>query len=304
VSAVPFAEGEIVLLLDRAGNRRLVTLRIGARAHGHKGFLEHDQIIGQDEGVTLHATGGKVYVVFRPRLSDYALEMPRKTAIVYPKDVGIILVWADIYPGASVVESGLGSGSLTLALLRAVGPTGQVTVYEKRADMIPAALTNLRRFSDPGTVPDETTDPPNLIVRNSDIYEGIEERDVDRMVLDLAEPWRALPYALDALRPGAMLACYSPSIIQVQRTVEALEVTRGFGQIESLEVLYRPWQVKGQAVRPVQQMVSHTAFLTFARRLAVRGRRPWDDVPDEPDLAETDETTPLDSDEPALGDTI
>jgi len=302
VAAEPFAEGEIVLLLDRAGNRRLVTLRVGARAHGHKGFLEHDQIIGEEEGVTLHATGGKVYVVFRPRLSDYVLEMPRKTAIIYPKDVGIILVWADIYPGATVVESGLGSGSLTLALLRAVGPTGRVIVYEQRADMIGPALSNVRRFSEPGTVPDETVDPPNLTVRLRDIYEGIDETSVDRMVLDLSEPWRVLPHALDALRPGAMLACYSPSIIQVQRTVEALEVTRGFGQIESLEVLYRPWQVKGQAVRPVQQMVSHTAFLTFARRLAVRGRRPWDIELDEPDLTETDVTTPLDNDEPELDD--
>jgi tRNA (adenine57-N1/adenine58-N1)-methyltransferase len=288
VAAEPFAEGEIVLLLDRAGNRRLVSLRVGARAHGHKGYLEHDQIIGQREGVTLRATGGKVYLAFRPRLADYALEMPRKTAIVYPKDVGIILVWADIYPGATVVESGLGSGSLTLALLRAVGPTGQVIVYEQRADLIPAALTNLRRYSEPGTVPDETVDPPNLIVHQQDIYEGIAETDVDRMVLDLPEPWRVLPHALDALHSGAMIACYSPSIIQVQRTVEALEVTRGFGQIESLEVLYRPWQVKGQAVRPVQQMVSHTAFLTFARRLAARGRRPWDGEADEPDAAEVD----------------
>jgi tRNA (adenine57-N1/adenine58-N1)-methyltransferase len=303
VAAEPFAEGEIVLLLDRAGNRRLVTLRVGARAHGHKGFLEHDQIIGQREGVTLHATGGKVYVVFRPRLADYALEMPRKTAIVYPKDVGIILVWADVYPGATVVESGLGSGSLTLALLRAVGPTGQVIVYEQRADMIGPALNNVRRFSEPGIVPDENANPPNLVVRLRDIYEGIDETSVDRMVLDLSEPWRVLPHALDALRPGAMLACYSPSIIQVQRTVEALEVTRGFGQIESLEVLYRPWQVKGQAVRPVQQMVSHTAFLTFARRLAVRGRRPWDIELDEPDLTENDAAPPLDNDEPERDDT-
>jgi tRNA (adenine57-N1/adenine58-N1)-methyltransferase len=306
VAAEPFAEGETVLLLDRGGNRRLIALRVGARAHGQKGYLEHDQIIGQSEGVKLRATGGKVYEAFRPRLADYVLEMPRKTAIVYPKDVGIILVWADIYPGATVVESGLGSGSLTLALLRAVGPTGQVIVYEQRADMIPGALTNLRRFAEPGQVPDETADPPNLLVRNQDIYEGIAETEVDRMVLDLPEPWRVLAHALDALRPGAMIACYSPSIIQVQRTVEALEVTRGFGQIESLEVLYRPWQVKGQAVRPVQQMVSHTAFLTFARRLAVRGRRPWDNEPDpadsddldlidEPTLAHTDPDLAVDS---------
>jgi tRNA (adenine57-N1/adenine58-N1)-methyltransferase len=302
VSAIPFQEGEIVLLLDRAQNRRLVRLRAGAKAHGHKGYLEHDRIIGQHEGMVARASSGATYLVFRPRLSEYALEMPRKSAIVYPKDVGIILVWADVYPGATVVESGLGSGSLTLALLRAVGPTGQVIVYELRADMIPPAMTNIRNSALPGEVPDPTQFPPvtlpeppseeaaddvqveerepivatgpsNLLVRERDIYEGIEETDVDRLVLDLPEPWRVLPHALEALRPGGIVACYSPSVIQVQRTVEELEASKGFGQIESLEVLYRPWHVKGQAVRPVQQMVSHTAFLTFARRLAARGRR-------------------------------
>jgi tRNA (adenine57-N1/adenine58-N1)-methyltransferase len=329
VAAKPFAEGEIVLLLDRAGNRRLVTLRAGAKAHGHKGYLEHDRIIGEHEGVTVRSVSGATYLVFRPRLSEYALEMPRRSAIVYPKDVGIILVWADVYPGATVVESGLGSGSLTLALLRAVGPTGQVIVYEQRTDMIGPALANIRKFVAPGQpspgqpspdmpakvppevppgtsaegsseTPDElpaeepaagvdwsgpANGPANLIVRERDVYAGIDETDVDRLVLDLPEPWRVLSHALDALRPGGIVACYSPSIIQVQRTVETLEETRAFGQIESLEVLYRPWQVKGQAVRPVQQMVSHTAFLTFARRLAARGRRPWDE-PSETDEAE------------------
>src|SRR3954467_7374727 len=156
---MPFAEGEIVLLLDRGENRRLITLRAGGKAHGHKGYLEHDRIIGASEGVVVRSSSGATYVIFRPRLSEYVLEMPRKSAIIYPKDVGIILVWADIYPGATVVESGLGSGSLTLALLRAVGPTGQVVVYEQRADMIGPALTNVRRFANPGSVPDESVDP-------------------------------------------------------------------------------------------------------------------------------------------------
>jgi len=286
VAAQPFREGEIVLLLDRAQNRRLVRLRAGAKAHGHKGYLEHDRIIGEPEGTVARASSGATYLVFRPRLSEYALEMPRKSAIVYPKDVGIILVWADIYPGATVVESGLGSGSLTLALLRAVGPTGQVIVYEQRADMIGPALANVRGFALPGEVPDGEAGPSNLIVRERDVYEGIEESDVDRLVLDLPEPWRVLPHALDCLRPGGVVACYSPSIVQVQRTVEELEASGGFGQIESLEVLYRPWHVKGQAVRPVQQMVSHTAFLTFARRLAGRGHRPGEEAPKD----EEDET--------------
>ena len=136
MAAEPFADGETVLLLDRGENRRLVRLRAGAKAHGHKGYLEHDRIIGAREGVLVRSSTGATYLVFRPRLADYTLEMPRRSAIIYPKDIGFILVWADIYPGATVVESGLGSGSLTLALLRAVGPTGQVIVYENRADMI------------------------------------------------------------------------------------------------------------------------------------------------------------------------
>jgi tRNA (adenine57-N1/adenine58-N1)-methyltransferase len=316
VAAAQFVQGEVVLLVDRAQNRRLIRLRAGAKAHGHRGYLEHDRIIGADEGVAVRSSSGARYLVFRPRLSEYALEMPRKSAIVYPKDVGIILVWADIFPGATVVEAGLGSGSLTLALLRAVGPTGQVICYEQRADMIPPALTNIRAYSLPGASPDLTlewppkphakasaegtaddgdedesrepivaTGPSNLLVRERDITTGIDERDVDRLVLDLPEPWRVLPHALEALRPGGVIACYSPSIVQVQRTVAELEATRGFAQIEPLEVLYRPWHVKGQAVRPVQQMVSHTAFLTFARRLAVRGRASGDDplAPDDGD---------------------
>ncbi|MCC6177180.1 MAG: tRNA (adenine-N1)-methyltransferase [Chloroflexi bacterium] len=258
-----------MLLLDKAGNRRLIRLKAGGKAHGHRGYVEHDRIIGEPEGSSVRTSTGTAYQAFRPRLADYALEMPRRTAIVYPKDVAMILVWADVYPGATVVESGLGSGSLTLALLRAVGPSGQVVVYEQRPDLIPAAQANIEGFAGPCG---------NLLVREADIYAGIAEADVDRVILDLPEPWRVIPHALDALRPGGMLACYSPSIIQVQRTVECLEETRGFSQIESLEVLYRPWHIKGQAIRPVQQMVSHTAFLTFARRLAVRGHRPWEET--------------------------
>ena len=143
------AEGDQVLLLDRAGNRRLIRLKAGAKAHGHKGYLEHDRMIGEPEGVAVRSSSGTVYVAVRPRLADYALEMPRRTAIVYPKDIGIILVWADVFPGASVFEAGFGSGSLTLALLRAVGPSGRVVVYEVRTDVIPAALANIRGFEEP-----------------------------------------------------------------------------------------------------------------------------------------------------------
>jgi tRNA (adenine57-N1/adenine58-N1)-methyltransferase len=258
VAARPFAEGESVLLLYRTANRRLIRLRAGGRFHSHKGYLSHDALIGEPEGVVVRSSLGAIFTVVRPRLADYALEMPRNTAIVYPKDVGIILVWADINPGATVLEAGLGSGSLTLALLRAVGPSGQVIVYEQRSEFIQPALENIRGFGEA---------PGNLLIREQDVYEGIDERELDRVILDVPEPWRAVPHTVDALRLGGIAAFYSPSIMQVHRTVEALEESRAFGLLETLEVIYRPWQVKGQAVRPVQQMVSHTAFLTFARRL-------------------------------------
>ena len=271
MAARPFAEGDTVLLLDRAGNRRLVRLRPGGRVHSHKGYLEHDRLIGADEGVTLRTQTGAVYTAVRPRLSDYALEMPRSTAIVYPKDVGILLVWADVYPGATVLESGLGSGALTLALLRAVGPTGRVIVYEARGEFIGPALDNIHAWGEP---------PGNLLIRERDVYEGIDEGELDRLVLDLPEPWRVVPHAVAALRLGGVAAFYNPSILQVQQTVAALEESGAFGMVETLEVLYRPWHVKGQAVRPVHQMVSHTGFLTFARRLTPRSG-PLSEVPDQ-----------------------
>ncbi len=248
-----------MLLIDRSANRRLIRLRTGGRVHSHKGYLSHEWLIGEPEGVVVRSSLGASFTAVRPRLADYALEMPRKTAIVYPKDVGIILVWADIHPGATVLEAGIGSGSLTLALLRAVGPTGQVIVYEQRGELIQPALENIHGFGEA---------PANLLIRERDVYEGIDERDLDRLILDVPEPWQAVPHVVDALRLGGIATFYSPSIMQVQRTVEALEEAGSFGLFETLEVIYRPWQVKGQAVRPVQQMVSHTAFLTFARRLA------------------------------------
>lgn len=236
----------------------MIRLRVGGRHNSHKGYVDHDELIGAEEGVSLRTQSGAVFTAFRPRLADYVLEMPRSTAIVYPKDVGTILVWADIYPGATVLEAGLGSGALTLALSRAVGPSGRVIVYETRGELIKPGLANINGFGEP---------PGNLVIRERDIYDGIDEDGLDRLVLDLPEPWQVIPHALTALRVGGIAAFYSPSIVQVQRTVEALERSRGFGQIETLEVFYRPWQVKGQAIRPVQQMIGHTGFLTFAWRL-------------------------------------
>ena len=255
----PLLEGETVLLLDRKGNRYLVTLRPGGRFVFHRGSIAHDNLIGAEEGTPVRSSSGLQLVVVRPRLVDFSLDMPRNTAIIYPKDLAFLLMWADVYPGATVLEAGLGSGSLTLALLRAVGEQGRVICYELRSEFVEKALRNIRRF-----VPE----PRNLLIREHDIYEGIPDPDLDRIILDLPEPWRVVPHALTALRPGGILAAYTPSILQAQQTVGALEQCSHFIQVETLEALYRPWHIKGSAVRPVQQMVAHTAFLTFARRVA------------------------------------
>ena len=257
----PFTEGETALLLDGQGNRHLVSLKPGGRFVCHRGGLSHDDLIGSDEGCQVRTSTGQVLLVFRPRLIDFSLEMPRHTGIVYPKDQAVLLMWADVYPGATVLEAGLGSGSLTLALLRAVGEQGRVISYEIRPDFIQLALANIHRF---------TPTPSHLLIREHDIYDGIPDQQIDRLLLDLAEPWRVVPHALAALRPGGVLAAYTPSIIQAQQTVEALERGGEFTQVETLETFYRPWYIRDAAVRPVQQMVAHTAFLTFARRLAPR----------------------------------
>lgn len=252
------AAGEMVMLIDRRDKRYPVRLASGATFHFHGGHVGHDDLIGADEGVEVTSSKGYKLVAYRPRLVDHVMQMPRSTAIIYPKDLAAILLWADVYPGATVFESGVGSGGLTTALLRAVGPQGRVIAYEARPEFIQRARENVEAFHG---------EAPNLTIHQRDVYEGIAERGLDRVLLDLPEPWQAIPHAAEALRPGGFLCAYSPSTTQVQATVEALRA-HGFGDIESLETLYRPWHVQGQSVRPVQQMVGHTGFLTFARRLS------------------------------------
>src|SRR5439155_19893672 len=163
------------LLLDRRGNRFLVTLEPGSRFVFHRGSVSHDELIGAEEGTPIRSSSGLPLVVFRPRLIDFSLDMPRNTAIIYPKDMAVLLMWADVYPGATVLEAGLGSGSLTIALLRAVGEHGRVICYELRPDFVEPALRNVRRFM---------PEPRNLLIREHDIYGGILDAGLDRIMLD------------------------------------------------------------------------------------------------------------------------
>lgn len=264
--ARPFAAGDRVLLVDAKRRRHLVTLVEGGQFHTHTGVLEHDALIGRDEGVAARTTLGARLTAVRPTLAEYVLEMPRGAQVIYPKDLGPILVLADVFPGARVLESGVGSGALTLALLRAVGSAGHVTGYEIRDDFARRALGNVEGFLGPDL-------PLDIQVR--DVYEGIDcpaagaDRDprFDRILLDLPEPWRVVGHAAEALHPGGILLAYLPTIGQVARLREELAGT-AFGMVESLEVLQRTWHVDGQSVRPDHRMVAHTGFLTHARLLA------------------------------------
>jgi len=197
-------------------------------------------------------------LALHPTLSEYVLKMPRGAQVLYPKDLGVIVQWADIYPGARVFEAGTGSGALTMTLLRAVGERGHVVSYESREDFARTAMKNIERYLGP---------VPNLTLRQKDAYEGIEEADLDRVVLDLPEPWQVVPHAATALRSGGVYLSYVPTIPQVMQTVEALHRAKVFSMIQTFETLLRTWNIEGRSVRPDHRMVAHSGFLTVARKV-------------------------------------
>jgi len=252
-----FTEGERVLLFDRKGRRYLVTLVEEGEFHTHSGPVPHAAILGQEEGCSVRSTRGAHYTVVRPTLAEVVLKMPRGAQVIYPKDLGPILILADIYPGARVLESGVGSGALSMTLLRA----GAVVVgYELRPDFANRARANVVSF-----LGDEVLSRYRVQIR--DVYDGIDEQGLDRMVLDLPEPWRVVKHAETALRPGGILVAYLPTIGQVAQLRETLEHS-ALGMAETIEVLHRSWHVDGPSVRPDHRMVAHTGFLTTARLLA------------------------------------
>ncbi|WP_334143557.1 tRNA (adenine-N1)-methyltransferase [Rhabdothermincola sp.] len=251
-----FRAGDRALLIDQKKRRYLVNLRPGGQFHSHAGYVEHDQIIGAEEGATVRSTKGSPYLAVRPTLADFVLKMPRGAQVIYPKDLGPILMLADIFPGARVLESGVGSGALSMTLLRA---GAEVTGYEIRDDFATRARNNVAAF-----LGEEALARYRIEVR--DCYEGIDLRDLDRIVLDLPEPWQVVKHAELALHPGGVLLAYTPSVVQVMQLREALDASR-FDLAETVEVLSRSWHVEGQAVRPDHRMVAHTGFLTHARLL-------------------------------------
>ena len=268
----PFGEGERVQLTDPKGRLHTVTLEVGKQFHTHRGAIEHDDLIGLPEGSVVTATAGTQYLALRPLLTDFVLSMPRGAAVIYPKDSAQIIAMGDIYPGATVLEAGAGSGSLTCALLRAVGPTGRVISYEIRDDHAAVAVRNVETFF--GGRPDTWS------LRIGDAAEHSAEESVHRVILDMLSPWEVLSRMADALHPGGVLVGYVATTTQLSRLVEALRVHTGFTEPHSWETFLRGWHVVGLAVRPEHRMIGHTAFLVSARRLApgvvapIRQRRP------------------------------
>ncbi len=267
-----FQLGDRVQLTDPKGRLHTVTLQAGKQFHTHRGAIEHDSLIGALEGSVVHSSAGTGYLALRPLLTDYVLSMPRGAAVIYPKDSAQILTQADIHPGARVLEAGAGSGALTCSLLRAVGESGSVLSYERRADHLEHAERNVEAFFGER--------PANWQLRLADVAEHPAEEVVDRVILDMLAPWDALPAVSAALRPGGVLLGYVASTTQLSRLVEALRSGGGWTEPHAWECLLRSWHVVGLAVRPEHRMQGHTAFLVTARRLApgvvapTRQRRP------------------------------
>ncbi len=258
----PLRAGEWVRLTDTKGRRHNFELVPGKRFFSNKGHLEHDDLIGREEGFTINSSVGGQYLVFRPLLSEFVVSMPRGAAVIYPKDSAQIVAMADIFPGATVVEAGVGSGALTCSLLRAVGPHGRVLSWERREEFADVATRNVTQFFG--------GEHPSWELRLGDLAQGLADSGerADRVILDMLAPWECVDAVFDALVPGGIVCVYVATTTQLSRVVETLRAHGGFTEPQPWESLVRDWHVEGLAVRPGHKMIGHTAFLVTARRLA------------------------------------
>jgi len=300
----PFQPGDQVQLTDEKGRRHRLVLTVGQAFHTHRGSIAHDDLIGQPEGSVVRASGGTPYVALRPLLADYTVSMARGATVVYPKDAAQIVGLADIFPGARVLEAGAGSGALSCWLLRAIGESGRLVSFERRADFAAIARRNVEAYfggphpawqlivgdlpadcGQPAEAQDseeagETPSEPTIETVTSNSADGIELLDFDRVVLDMLSPWEHVRRAATWLAPGGLICSYVATTTQLSRMVEELRAHGGFDEPTSWESMLRGWHVEGLAVRPEHRMVGHTGFLVTARRLAAgvlappRRRRP------------------------------
>lgn len=267
-----FASGDRVQLTNPKGKLYSFTITPGKEWHTHKGWITHDDLIGMPEGSVVSTTAGLKFTAFKPLLADYVLTMPRGATIVYPKDAAMIIGLADIYPGARVLEAGVGSGALTISLLRAAGEKGYVHSVERRADFAENARSNVENYFE------ESKENWKLTV--GDLQDQNFESEFDRVILDMLAPWECVDIAARALRPGGVFMSYVATTTQLSATAEAIKSDGRFTEPESSETLVRGWHHEGLAVRPQQRMIGHTGFLIQSRRMApgvevlARRRRP------------------------------
>lgn len=260
----PFRLGDRVQLTGPKGRLHTVTLTEDGELHTHHGVLRHRDLIGLPDGSVVANSSGHEYLALRPLLRDFAMSMPRGAAIIYPKDSAQIIMQADIFPGATVVEAGVGSGALSLALLRAIGTNGSLISFERRDDFADVARGNVETFFG--------EQPPTWRVVVGDLAEELAEQapagTVDRVVLDMLAPWECMDAVAEALTPGGVVLCYVATATQLSRVAEYIRTTGLFTEPDASETMVRGWHVEGLAVRPDHRMVAHTGFLLTARRLA------------------------------------
>jgi tRNA (adenine57-N1/adenine58-N1)-methyltransferase len=252
--------GEWVRLTDPKGRKHNLLLEVGAAFSTKKGQISHDDMIGQPEGIVITSSMGADYQVFRPLLFEYVVSMPRGAAIIYPKDAAQIITMADIYPGARVVEAGAGSGSLTSYLLRAIGADGRLGSYEIREDFAEGVRRNVEQIAGP--------DVPGWTLTVGDVREVITETEIDRLILDMVDPWTCIPLAAERLVPGGIVCAYVATTTQLSMFVESIRADGGFTEPHAWETMQRDWHLEGLSVRPDHKMIGHTAFLVTARRMA------------------------------------
>ena len=267
-----FGEGDRIQLTDPKGKLYSFTIVSGKEWHTHKGWITHDDLIGMPEGSVVSTTAGLKFTAFKPLLADYVLTMPRGATIVYPKDAAMIIGLADVYPGARVLEAGVGSGALTISLLRAVGVDGTVHSVERRQDFADNARSNVENYFSGA--------PDNWSLTVGDLQDQSVSDSYDRVILDMLAPWECVDLAAQALRPGGVFMAYVATTTQLSVTAEAIKADGRFTEPESSETIVRGWHHEGLAVRPQQRMIGHTGFLIQSRKMApgvevlARRRRP------------------------------
>jgi tRNA (adenine57-N1/adenine58-N1)-methyltransferase len=267
-----FSEGDRIQLTDPKGKMYTFTITPGKEWHTHKGWIVHNDLIGLPEGSVVSTSAGLKFTAFKPLLGDFVLSMPRGATIVYPKDAAMIVGVADVFPGAKVIEAGVGSGALSISLLRAIGKDGELSSFERREDFAEIARENVKTYF--GEVPAQW----KLSVGS--VQESSIDQKYDRVILDMLAPWECVAFAADVLRPGGVFLAYVATTTQLSSTAEALKEDGRFTEPLSSETIVREWHHEGLAVRPMQRMIGHTGFLIVSRRMApgvevlARRRRP------------------------------